>query len=226
MARLNEQAEIFHSIQGEGISQGIPAVFVRLGSCNLACSWCDTAYSWDGSHSFVDMSVEAIVSQVCSYPCRRLVVTGGEPLVQQKELARLFPLLEDFIIEMETNGTICPDAEIGERVDQFNISPKLSHSGNADERALKKEVLAYFAEEFGNKSWFKFVIECEDDLPLIRQLMVDCGISQDRVILMPQAQTKSRLEQARLKVVNLCIKHNFRFSDRLQMTLWGEKQGV
>lgn len=226
LARLNDAPEIFHSIQGEGVSQGIPCVFVRLALCNLACSWCDTAYSWDGSREPVDLSLEAIAAAVLKFPCKRLVVTGGEPLVQQKELAGLFPLLPDFSIEMETNGTIIPSPEIASAVNQFNISPKLSHSGNGDKRAIRQDALSWFARECGNKAWFKFVLETETDLVPIRRLMADCRIPQDRVILMPQAQTKSKLESARLHVVDLCIKHNFRFSDRLHMTLWGERQGV
>ena len=226
LARLNDAPEIFHSIQGEGFSQGIPCVFVRLALCNLACAWCDTAYSWNGSREPVELNSEVIAAMISKFPCRRLVVTGGEPLVQQKELAILFALLPDFAIEMETNGTIIPDPAIVEAVSQYNISPKLFHSGNDGERAICKDVLAWFAHKCGDKSWFKFVVETEGDLVAVRQLMVDCRILQNRVILMPQAQTKSKLESARMSVVELCIKHNFRFSDRLHMTLWGERQGV
>lgn len=226
LARLNDAPEIFHSIQGEGVSQGIPCVFVRLALCNLSCLWCDTAYSWNGSLEPVELTCEAVAALVSQFPCRRLVVTGGEPLVQQNELAELFPLLPDFLIEMETNGTIIPSPGIASAVAQFNISPKLSHSGNAGERAIRNDVLSWFARECAEKSWFKFVVEREDNLIPIRRLMTDCRIPQDRVILMPQAQTRSKLEESRHAVVDLCIKYGFRFSDRLHMTLWGERRGV
>jgi len=90
------QPEIFHSIQGEGLYAGRPAVFLRLALCNLACVWCDTRYTWDWEHydqrrEVVTISVDEAEEAIRRYLCRNLVVTGGEPLVQQRALT---PLLE------------------------------------------------------------------------------------------------------------------------------------
>lgn len=126
LAQLHGEPEIFHSIQGEGASQGTPCVFLRLAGCNLACSWCDTAYSWNGTSPAVKLSPEEAAAAVLHYPCRRLVITGGEPLVQQKALPGLLRLLPEHFVEMETNGAILPDEELLHHIGQFNVSPKPS----------------------------------------------------------------------------------------------------
>ncbi len=73
-------AEIFYSLQGEASFRGLPCIFVRTTACNLRCSWCDTAYAFKGGTT---MDLEAIVEEVASHPCRRVELTGGEPLLQR-----------------------------------------------------------------------------------------------------------------------------------------------
>ena len=160
--RFTDNRKFFHSIQGEGVSQGTPCVFLRLAGCNLACSWCDTAYSWNGTVPGVRLAPEKAAELVLHYPCRRLVLTGGEPLIQQKALPALLRLLPDHAVEMETNGTIMPDTELLKRVTQFNVSPKLPHSGNNDVKTWKPDTLRCLAGT--EKAWFKFVVACEDDV--------------------------------------------------------------
>src|SRR5438045_4179295 len=73
-------AEIFYSIQGEGILTGVPSAFVRTTGCNLRCTWCDSPYtSWrpEGDH----LTTDAILSRLAAFPTRHVVVTGGEPLL-------------------------------------------------------------------------------------------------------------------------------------------------
>src|SRR5512139_1018185 len=108
--------EIFYSIQGEGANIGRPAVFLRLGLCNLHCSWCDTRYTWDWQsfnpqEQLLEISCEEAAREILKHNCRYVVITGGEPLIQQEQLR---PLCEDlksrgFDIEFETNGTLVPN---------------------------------------------------------------------------------------------------------------------
>ena len=96
---------------------------------------------------------EKAAELVLHYPCRRLVLTGGEPLIQQKALPALLRLLPDHAVEMETNGTIMPDTELLKRVTQFNVSPKLPHSGNNDVKTWKPDILRCLAGT--EKAWFE-----------------------------------------------------------------------
>ena len=105
-------SEIFESLQGEGVSAGVPTIFVRLAQCNLHCTWCDTKYTWDFEHYNYDdevreQSSEDVARIVNASTTRHVVLTGGEPMLQQRALSALFLSLNpDIIVEVETNGTI------------------------------------------------------------------------------------------------------------------------
>ena len=132
--------------------------------------------------------------------------------------------LPGWFAEVETNGTVIPKAELEGRIGQFNVSPKLMGSGNC--RALRQEVLTWYGTEAPDRAWFKFVVDTEDELREVESLAKTCRLERSRIILMPQAKTMLELETRRLQVAKWCIQSGFRFSDRLQMTLWGEKKGV
>lgn len=224
LAQLHGQPEIFHSIQGEGVSQGTPCVFLRLAGCNLACSWCDTAYSWNGTVPGVRLTPEKAAELALRYPCRRLVLTGGEPLIQQKALPALLRLLPDHAVELETNGTIMPDAELLERITQFNVSPKLPHSGNETARTWKPDILRRLA--FTEKAWFKFVVACEEDVKTALRQASGADIPAERILLMPLASTRAELDAMCAQTVEWCLRYGLRFSDRLHIAIWDSKKGV
>ena len=94
--------EIFYSLQGESTHQGLPCIFVRLTGCNLRCSWCDTTYSFTGGQT---MSLDEVLAQVATYPCKRVELTGGEPLLQ-KAAPRLAErlLAAGYTVLCETSG--------------------------------------------------------------------------------------------------------------------------
>jgi len=96
--------EIYKSIQGESTWAGLPCVFVRLTGCNLRCSWCDSEYTFTGGHR---MALEEVFEEVQSLSSTGLVeITGGEPLLQEREAVPLMQrLLDDgYTVLIETSG--------------------------------------------------------------------------------------------------------------------------
>lgn len=107
--------EIFYSLQGEGLNTGRAAVFIRLSGCNRKCAFCDTDFS-----SYREMDEEEIIREASLYPCRFVVLTGGEPGLQvtQAFIDRLH--IADFEVAIETNGSVRLPANI----DWVTVSPK------------------------------------------------------------------------------------------------------
>lgn len=231
--------EIFASLQGEGLSAGQPCTFIRLSRCNLACVWCDTAYTWhfegdarphrDG-HTFdrkanqVALSPLETARAIDRLSPRRLVVTGGEPLLQSTALAEMASLLPDHAIEVETNGTVEPGAKFDAYVEHYTVSPKLAHSGNAETLALLPERLAAWAAE--PRAWFKFVIAQPADVAQVLALQAAFGIAANRIFLMPEGTDSATLRTREAWLAPLCVEHGFRLSDRLHIHLYGDTRGT
>ncbi len=222
--------EIFQSIQGEGASAGTPSVFLRLAQCNLRCSWCDTKYTWDWAHfdeakGVINMRQDEICDAVSEFGVKRLIITGGEPMLQQDKLASLCRQLKSkgYAFEIETNGTVTPSAEMLSLIDQWNVSPKLANSGNAPKEREVPSALKTFAGS--NRSFFKFVIAEESDLAEVEMLIDRHHIPKEQIILMPQAATKAALNMRSAWLTRLCEEKGYRFSSRLHILLWGNKRG-
>ena len=224
------EPEIFHSLQGEGLTAGTPSVFLRLGMCNLTCVWCDTKYTWDwDSYDYerevVSLSLEEVEERVLRFECPHLVITGGEPLMQQKALAPLALSLKSqgFYCEVETNGTLVPGPEMVEAVSQWNVSPKLDNSGNEPARREMPEALRVFRGL--DTAYFKFVIVEPADVEEVSGLAGRYEIPSERVILMPEGVTRQAIESRGQWLAQACTERGFRFSTRLHILLWGDERG-
>ena len=224
------EPEIFQSLQGEGVSLGVPSVFLRLATCNLACTWCDTKYTWDWRNydydsEVVELTQGQVEERVLSYDCRRLVVTGGEPLLQQAQLVPLVGFLKDngFAVEIETNGTIAPTPELARNIDQWNVSPKLATSGNSRPRREPQGMLSHFSRL--PNTYIKFVLVEPSDLDEVRALVEGYGLARDRVILMPEGRTQAALKERSRWLSVACAEGGYRFSPRLHIELWGDERG-
>lgn len=230
--------EIFASLQGEGPSAGMPVAFMRLSRCNLACTWCDTAYTWrfdeerphrdgiafDRKANQVSLSAEEAAARILNLGQNRLVITGGEPLLQGSALADLLALLPEMTIEIETNGTTKAPSHVDIRVDQYNVSPKLAHSGNDAALALIEERLDFYASD--PRAFFKFVIQSPDDVGQVLELKRKYRFKAGHVFLMPEGTDSGSLFARAKWLAPLCLKHGLRMSDRLHIHLYGDKRGT
>lgn len=230
MSAMLKISEVFESLQGEGVSMGAPCVFVRLAQCNLHCTWCDTKYTWDfEQYRYEDevreQSVAEIAQLVNAATSRRLVLTGGEPLLQQRALKELFArLAPDITVEVETNGTIAPEAESLSRVNQWNVSPKLSNAGDPEQFRIRREVLSALRDS--GRAFLKLVVSAETDYAEADALVASLTWPSDRVLFMPQATNRDQLRAASFAVAEAARARTFRFSSRLHLELWGGRRGT
>lgn len=221
-------SEIFESVQGEGVSVGLPSIFLRLASCNLRCTWCDTKYAWDWS-SF-DKSAETelvgvseLAARLRGYRSRNIVVTGGEPMLQQRELAPLLAELREFRVEIETAGTLAPTPAMLERVEQWNVSPKLASSGNALDKSVKRDALSVLAS--CPEAWFKMVVGDEADALEALALTDSLGVPRERVLFMPLGATPEQYAESGPRVAELCTEHEVRLSPRTHVVFFRGARG-
>lgn len=225
-------AEAFYSLQCEGREIGVPAVFLRLGGCNLMCNsehWrCDTIEVWQKGKAtnFEDVLDSYFIGKIKKGA--HLVITGGEPLLHQEAILSFVDYLynkhnlDDMIIEVETNGTIVPKGQLLRLIDRWNVSPKLANCGETYEKRVNENALMQI--QMTNNSIFKFVIkEAEDVLDILQDYDF---LNFKNVILMPAGATREELNITRPIVVEQCKLLGLRYSERLHIVIWDKKTGV
>ena len=223
--------EIFGpTIQGEGPHAGQLVGFLRVAGCNLTCSWCDTPYSWDWER--FDRNEEShkteiadIADQLLAMGISRLILTGGEPLLQQHAYPELFALT-GLKIDVETNGTRVPKPETIEAVDLFCVSPKLAHAGDPTERRVVPEAYkAFSALAKRGKAIFKFVAEQESDLDEVQGLVDQFEIPKESVWIMPEGITIKNHIQHLQELANPVVSRGWNLSTRIHVLAWEEERG-
>lgn len=252
-------AEVFYSIQGEGPTTGIPSIFIRLGGCNLLCGrnpddtpaegarWeCDTIDVWrNGKRANTAALIDRLHTEFNYFQRTspvHLVITGGEPLLQQEALAELLEGIhlkqaelnpsQHPYIEVETNGTVIPTVSL--LVSRWNVSPKLSNSGQPRAKRIVPEVLQRFVynlKVYGSSSAhdviFKFVVSSPSDWDEIRNDFIEpYKIPLSNIVLMPGASTIEHLHLIAPTVVEICKAHRVRYSSRAQVEIWNQTTGV
>lgn len=205
--------EIFHSLQGEADSVGIPTVFVRLTGCPLRCGYCDTAYAFYGGQWW---ELRAILEAVARHGTRYVCVTGGEPLAQPSCLTLLSALTDaGYRVSLETSGAM-PIADVDARVIRV-VDVKTPGSG--EEPRNRYEQLALLrAEEL-----VKFVICDRGDYEWSRALLARTGLAERCQVLF--SPSHAQLPAHALADWILEDKLAVRFQIQLHKYLWGNVPG-
>jgi len=222
-------SEVFGpTFQGEGPTLGRRAAFVRLGRCNLDCQWCDTPFSWDWERydpavELSERAVDDVVAEVEAMGVDRVVVTGGEPLLQQRRLQPFLDAAVDrgWAVEVETNGTIAPTAATVVTVERFNVSPKTSNSGVAPDKAIVPGALASLVAS--GKAAFKFVATDIADLDEIAAV-VDAH-SLHPVYVMPEGTDAATITERGRALADAVSARGWHLTTRLHILLWGDERG-
>jgi 7-carboxy-7-deazaguanine synthase len=243
-------SEIFGpTIQGEGVGAGRNCLFIRLALCNLECTWCDTAYTWAftpekaaktqsgieynrNAESYYMDRIDVLSALHARWPIRSwptmIVVSGGEPLIQanDKELIDLLAYLRSLghEVHIETAGTITPPGPLNNVVSQYNVSPKLEHSGNLLNKRIKWAALTWFAE--CPRAWFKFVVRSVDDLNEVDALVKNHGIIARRVQIMPEGVHCDDVLRVAREVASGAVRRGYGLSLRSHILVWGNGRGI
>lgn len=227
-------AEVFGpTVQGEGPSTGQAAMFLRLSRCNLSCRWCDTPYTWDWSRfdpraEARRVPVDELARTLLAGGSGLVVVTGGEPLLQQHTgLVDLVAAVRaaDRRVEIETNGTVVPDERLVELGARFNVSPKLAHSGVPAAQRLVPAALHALAGS--GAAVFKFVARADPlglgDLHEIDALVGQFGL--DPVWVMPEGTSAETVAAGLRRLAEPVIARGWNVSGRLHLLIWGDERG-
>lgn len=166
--------ELFASIQGESTYAGIPCTFIRLSDCNLRCSFCDTAYSYEEG---TEMSIDSIMEKVSGLRLSLVEITGGEPLLQHDDVLDLTKRLLDagYKVLIETNGTMSISSLDNRAVVIMDI--KTPASGMSGKNALAN--LIYLKPE----DEIKFVICDRNDYEWSKEMVLEQGLSKRCTVL-------------------------------------------
>ena len=156
-----------------------------------------------------------------AFACRRVVVTGGEPL-ESEAFGPLVQALHDrqYAVEVETSGTRRPPPV---PVDQWNVSVKLAGSGVSEATRVNPAAIADF---LAREAWWKFVVAEPGDVDEVLGLLARFALPRERVLLMPEGIRRDEILARSAWVVEACRRHGLRYSPRLHVMLWGARRGV
>ena len=208
--------EIFYSIHGEASYSGYPCIFIRLTGCNLRCSYCDTKYAYDEGEYF---SIEDILQNISSYACSLILVTGGEPLIQEETPVLIEQLLaKGMTVILETNGSI-PLGNVDTRCIRV-LDIKCPSSGEEQENIFEN------LNSLTGNDEMKFVMACRDDYDYARTVLdrLPRNFPVHHIHFSPVSE---RLSPAKLATWILEDGLNVRLNIQLHKIIWpGEQRGV
>lgn len=207
--------EIFHSLQGEARTAGRPTVFVRLTGCPLRCTYCDTAYAFEGGKQH---SLDSVLSQVAEHSADYVTVTGGEPLAQPAAIQLMQRLCDaGYQVSLETGGAM-PIDDVDDRV-SIVLDLKTPASGECDRNLLAnvpllrpKDQVKFVICDRGDYEWSKAQVH-----------MHDLGSRVDDILFSPSYE---ELAPALLAQWVLEDRLKVRMQLQLHKQIWGDEKGV
>lgn len=210
-------SEIFYSIQGEGIEIGLPTVFVRLFACDLRCEWCDSMYAVEG-RDFKEMSIEDVRNIIATYNCKRICITGGEPLLHGTELEELANDLvrNEYKILLETSGHKDPPPIFWTDNCVISMDCKCPSSKMQDRMDFR------LFEKLRPKDQLKFVINDEVDYEYAKSILKSHKIEASIIF---QPVHGANLKWLTEKIIEDKLE-DIRVLPQLHKMIWGEKRGV
>lgn len=229
---------VFATRQGEGMTAGDDVVFLRLHLCNLHCGmnggWrCDAFYTEDfTTKEFWTEAKQWSISETAEklntewengHPennKKKVVVSGGEPLIQQDRILKLKEVMPEWQFEIETNGTIVPSPELADC--QFNCSPKLANSGNRLAARYKPEALK--AINSMPNSQFKFVVSEPEDLLEVDKIVAECELDMEKVQIMPEGWSVDEVSAHAEAVSSEVAQRGYQIIQRNQLIWYGNKR--
>lgn len=222
------------TVSGEGITLGQRCGFLRLMGCNLHCAWCDTPYTWDAGR--FDLKAEGtrmhwgqIVEDLIAMDVDFVIISGGEPLLHQKQ--RAWELILRALsgagirVEIETNGTVAPTPFTAEYVARFTVSPKLAHAGDPEDARIVPEAIGAFRLlSASGRASFKFVCATADHVAEVQRWVKILQVPPSSVWVMPEGTDSRTLCDHLAMVTDPAIAAGFNVTTRLHIHVWGDER--
>jgi 7-carboxy-7-deazaguanine synthase len=224
------------TIQGEGPAAGRAASFIRFAGCNLSCSWCDSAYTWDAArYDLRAMTQHRTPAELVAAINRGpglVILTGGEPLLQQRqpgwvELLDRLNARPGGQIHIETNGTVEPTVETLAKARQIIVSPKLGNAGEHRGHQSARLHPTYRRLASGGAEQIHLKVVCENtaDVLAAKQLADEYGFPPEQVWVMPQGTTVAQLQQRWPDIAAAAANFGINACHRLHVLAWGDERG-